>query len=261
MVLVLLKRASMFGALFFCAAVFADQHADCRARQATTSHQVVKIFDGDSLLLEGGKKVRLIGINTPETAKPDRLAEPYAAAALSLSKQYIAAADYRVGLVAGRDEKDRYGRTLAHVFLPGGENLAALLLKKGMGYQIAIPPNLAYLDCYAAAEASARSQRLGVWRLRPVGIDKTAKLEPGFSRVTGKVTRIGHGRSNIWLNFDGPLAIRIRRADLRYFTRWRVDGLAGKTIEARGWIYRHKGRLRLQIRHPAMIRVMADRSK
>jgi len=256
MISVLLRRASiLIGALFFCASAFSAPADACQAGGLIYDHQVARIYDGDTLLLKSGKKIRLIGINTPETGKQRRAAEPYANAALKMAKTHIAAAGYRVGIVEGKEKKDRYGRTLAHVFLPGGTNLTTLLLQNGMGHQIAIPPNLAYLDCYARAEASARSQQLGVWRLQPIDNNRKIKLGTGFRMVAGKVTRIGRGRSNIWLNFNGPLAIRIQKNDLRYFTHWQPSELLGKTIEARGWVYTRKGQLRLQIRHPAMMRV------
>ena len=74
---------------------------------------VAKVVDGDTLRLVDGRSVRLIGINTPELGRDGRKAEPFAVAAQRRLRALVEASNGRVGLVPGRESKDRYGRTLA----------------------------------------------------------------------------------------------------------------------------------------------------
>src|SRR6185436_10331708 len=58
---------------------------------------------------------------------------------------------------------DRYERTLAHVYDLQGNSLSANLLRRGLGFHVAIPPNLSLNECLQGQEAIARKKGLGVW--------------------------------------------------------------------------------------------------
>ncbi|MBF0358374.1 MAG: thermonuclease family protein [Magnetococcales bacterium] len=125
---------------------------------ASTSHadwtgQVVWIQDGDSLIIKNGKKkrtVRLQGIDSPEKGQP--YAQEAKRAAINLAKNRIV----RV-LVK---ESDRYGRTVAKVILPDGQNMSHAMVAMGLAWRhiyFAKDPILKTL------EAEARKKRLGLW--------------------------------------------------------------------------------------------------
>ncbi len=254
-----LKRASIIGALFFCPSTFSAPVTGCQATGITYPYRVSTVFDGDTLLLENGDKVRFIGINTAETAKQGQPAEPYANLALTSVQELLQKSGGRVGLVRGQEPLDHYGRVLAHVFLPHYGNLTAYLLRRGLGSHIAIPPNLNYLQCYRQSEQLARNQAYGRWGAPNQGVipvNRLRKATRGFRHVRGTITRIGEGPANVWLNFDRHLAIKIDRKDLRHFKDGHPKTMLNRTIEARGWIYYRKSQLRMRIRHPAMIRVL-----
>ena len=132
----LLKKASLAGAFFVPAIWLSTVQAQalCPAPQAVSYAQVERVVDGDTLRLKDGSSVRMIGLNAPETGKKGQSAEPFADAARKRLQSLVALSDGRVGLLPGKQTKDRYGRTLAHVFGADGSNLEAQLLADGLAY-------------------------------------------------------------------------------------------------------------------------------
>jgi endonuclease YncB( thermonuclease family) len=272
------KRASWRGALFVCLlfpfvqAAALDQPAaqTCRAeRLDETAVAVEKVVDGDTLHLQDGRSVRLIGINSPEVGYADKAAEPMADAARDALKDMLGP-KAKVGLRYGREEHDRYQRLLAHVYLANGESVQARMLAAGLAAQIVVPPNLGQFDCYRAAEQTARKTSKGVWSgiYRPLPIAELSPAARGFKILTGRIERVGQSKNSFWLNFpkrpgEGRregVAVRIAKKDLGAFVGWRspmkIDALQGKTIVVRGWIYQHKKQQVIRVRHPASIDVL-----
>lgn len=219
--------------------------------RATVSY----VYDGDTVRLKSGDKVRLIGINTPEMGRDERPAEPLAKDARQALIKLLEKHQYQVSLRYGQQQRDRYGRLLAHAYTPQGESISVHLLNKGLASLIAIPPNVNGLSCYARAEELARSHKLGLWRLPNIADSRSLSRQArGFKIVRGKVVRIGEGRQNLWLNLEGGLALRIAKKDLHWFEQ-PLRSLTGKTVLARGWIYSRKGEQRMQVRHPYSLRI------
>lgn len=233
----LMKKASLWGAFFVPGIWLSVAHAEgfCPAPASLASVEVQRVVDGDTVRLKDGRSVRMIGLNAPETAKKGRTDEPYAVAARQRLQALIAASGSRVGLVPGRESKDRYGRTLAHLYSIDGENLEARLLAEGLGFQVGIAPNVDLVACQQAAENSARHARLGLWRQSPV--QKVAQLkQSGFALVSGQVSNIERNRGGIWIELQGSLVLRIAPDLARKFDITLLNALQGKTIEARGWV-------------------------
>lgn len=233
----LLKKASLWGA-FFVPGIWlstAQAHVFCPAPPSLAQVHVQRVVDGDTVRLKDGRSVRMIGLNAPETAKKGRADEPYAAAARRRLEVLIEASGGRVGLVPGREGKDRYGRTLAHLYGADGENLEARLLAEGLGFQVGVAPNVDLVTCQQAAENSARKARLGLWRQSPV--QNVAQLRrSGFALVSGRVRKVERNRGGIWIQLQGSLVLRISPGLARQFDSGLLNGLQGKTIEARGWV-------------------------
>lgn len=235
--------------------------ADCGADRIDDRAPVSLVHDGDTLVLADGRRLRLIGINTPELAREGRPAEPGAFAARDRLRRILFTNGQRVQLRFDRERNDRYGRLLAHAFLDDGRNIAELLLAEGAGVPIAIPPNLWQVDCYYAAGDNARSGRLGVWALPAYQARPVSELNlrsEGFRVVRGRVTHISQSPSAVWINLDHNFALRIERADVPHFQGIDLQRFVGSEIEARGWIYARKGQLRMPLRHPAMLRRIDD---
>jgi micrococcal nuclease len=265
MPLALRKKASSAGRLFYFGlwltslSTFAFGETHCPPSRIDARVTVSYVYDGDTVRLQSGDKVRLIGINTPEMARDERPAEPLAKHARQALIKLLKQHGHQISLRYGQQQRDRYGRLLAHAYTPQGESISAHLLGKGLASLIAIPPNVNGLPCYAEAEQMARSNRLGLWGLPSITDSRAlSRRARGFRIVRGKVVRIGEGRSNLWLNLAGGLALRIDKKDLRWFEQQSPRSLAGKTVMARGWIYTRKGEQRMRVHHPYALELMND---
>jgi endonuclease YncB( thermonuclease family) len=122
--------------------------------------RVARVLDGDTVILEGGETVRVIGIDTPETHHPDLGEQPFGAEAAERTTQLVLGRS--VGLEADLEAVDQYGRRLAHVWV-GDTLLAEILAEEGLGRVLQVPPNLRYADRIRAAEERARSVSAGLW--------------------------------------------------------------------------------------------------
>lgn len=226
-----LKKASHWGAFFvfwLCAQpVFADYCSMPGVGQPVVSQRVI---DGDTLDLADGRRVRLIGINTPEIGRRGAASQPYAQAARKELSGLVQGAELR--LLVGEEPKDRYGRTLGHLFDASGANIEARLLRQGLGFTVAVPPNLMLLDCHLQQEQQARSAHRGVWAVNP--IRRAAQIDAGgFHLVRGRIEKITRSTDYVWLDLEGPLALRLPKglADAKGVTGWR-----GRELEVRGWV-------------------------
>ncbi len=233
----LLKKASLVGAFFVSAIWLSAAQAElfCPAPASLARVEVQRVVDGDTVRLKDGRSVRLIGINAPETAKKGRTDEPFAVAARQRLQALVDASAGRVGLVPGRERQDRYGRTLAHLYGANGENLEAQLLAEGLGFQVGVAPNVDLVTCQQAAETRARQSRLGVWRQSPVQA-VTQLRQSGFALISGQVSKIERNRGGIWIELQGSLVLRIAPDQVSQFDVAMLNGLQGRTVEARGWI-------------------------
>ncbi|NIP72111.1 MAG: hypothetical protein GWO16_03350 [Gammaproteobacteria bacterium] len=232
-----------------CAAALADAQAHIRF-----------VYDGDTVLgeLTGSQqtRIRLIGIDTPELGRDGASSEPLAREARAALRRMLARSERRVDLRFGRRRRDRYGRALAHVYLADGASVQTALLERGLAVLLVRPPNIGHLACYRRAEARARGARRGLWalpRFRPVDAARLPAAEPGFRVVRGRVREIGNSLRSVWLELEGGLSLRIDRQDLEYFDLPWLARLKGRSITARGWLYRYRGRPRMRIHHPAVL--------
>lgn len=241
----------------------------CGADRFDRVARVAHVYDGDTVRLATGEKLRLIGFDTPELDRAGQAAQPLAVAARNRLQALLLANGNVLKLRADRRPTDAYKRLLAHGFLSDGQSLASLMLSEGLATLIPVPPNVWNLACYADAEAGARRAGKGVWRhaaWRAVDSRKLDRRARGYRMVKGRVTHVGHGRKSLWLNLPGQVSLRIPRENLGYFRE--LDGatldsakrepakLAGRTVVGRGRIYAAKGKLSMDIRHPAVLEVL-----
>ncbi len=135
--------------------------------QPPQSGVVVYVYDGDTIqaLLGGRKyKVRLLGIDTPETDGPYTKAEPLGEEAKARTKRL--ALGKKVTLEFGADSlRDKYNRLLAYVTLPDGRCLNQILIQEGLAEAF---HRGAYTrkKLYHKLEAEARKHRLGIWKYK-----------------------------------------------------------------------------------------------
>ncbi|RON44984.1 nuclease [Pseudomonas frederiksbergensis] len=231
----LLKKASLAGAFFVSAIWLSGAQAFCPAPSGLTPVAVQRVVDGDTLRLSDGRSVRMIGLNTPELGRQGRSDEPFAVAARKRLEALVAASNGRVGLLPGKEAKDRYGRTLAHVFSANGANLEAQMLAEGLGFQVAVAPNVDLVSCQQAAERTARQASLGLWRQSPVLKAEQIKAS-GFALISGHVSKVQRNRGGVWIELQDSVVLRVAPNLLGRFDVAALERLKGKQIEARGWV-------------------------
>lgn len=243
-------------AILASALLLAPAHAvECPADRIDRRGRVAQVFDGDTVRLADGSRVRLIGINTPEHGRDGAPDEPFARAASTALRRLLAGEDDHIALRLGEERRDRYGRLLAHAYLPDGRSIGRLLLEDGLALHVTVPPNTFRHRCYARAERVARTADRGLWvhpRYRGVAVAELGAGAAGFRVVEGRIRRVGSSRHAWWLELDG-LTLRLDRDDLAYFDELEPAILSGRPIRVRGWIYRVRGEARMNLRHPDSI--------
>jgi micrococcal nuclease len=146
--------------------------AGCAARTAGPSDPaddalptVVEVVDGDTIVVRFGRgreTVRLLGVDTPETKHPTKPAECFGKEA----SEYTAALLPRgttVTLARDTEERDAFGRLLAHVFRTDGLFVNHEIVAQGFAATLVIPPNTAYSRELREAERRAKASGLGLW--------------------------------------------------------------------------------------------------
>lgn len=159
---------------------------DVAAQPESADVLVVRVVDGDTLLIDGGERVRLLGIDTPETRHPKLPPEPFGREATEFTTQAIEGKI--VHLEFDIERYDDYGRILAFVFLDGvmlNEQLVAAGLATA-------EPQYHYRGDYkkrlVAAEQSAQFNRLGIWSDEvTTSPERSANPEP---RVDVRIDRV-----------------------------------------------------------------------
>jgi micrococcal nuclease len=220
---------------------------------------VAWVYDGDTVTLSGGEKVRLIGINTPERGRDGEPDEPYAQQAKQMLERLLATQGNIVLLRFDVSRTDRYERLLAHVYLSDRVSVSAYMLSHGLATALTVPPNEWNLKCYRSAEAQAQNKRIGIWSLpsyQKVNATQLSGRERGFRVVEGSIKKVGKSRRSIWINLVGKFAIRIDRIDAPRFLFRDFASLKGQYVITRGWLYKRNGELRMRVRHPVDFKIL-----
>jgi micrococcal nuclease len=233
--------------------------AACQATKSGERVQVIYVYDGDTVKLDDGRRLRLIGINTPELGDRDQPTQPLAEAARSALQRLLETNNRTLLLQYGKQDHDHYGRLLAHAFLESGDNVAVRLLQQGLATTIVIPPNSWGAHCYQLIENEARLDRRGLWAL-PGYQPQAARTLPldtrGFRIVQGQVSEIRNSRYTVWVDIEGPLVLQISKKDLSNFDS--LEALVGQQVEVRGWIRQDDNELRMKVQHPSALIAISD---
>jgi endonuclease YncB( thermonuclease family) len=126
--------------------------------------KVQRVVDGDTFVASVNgrrERVRVIGVDTPESVDPNRPDEPFGEEASNFAKHYLN--DRTVRMAGDVEPRDRYGRMLAYVWLADGTFWNALLAAEGYAQQLTIPPNVTYADLFRRLVGEARRENRGLW--------------------------------------------------------------------------------------------------
>jgi micrococcal nuclease len=231
---------------------------------------VTEIVDGDTLLLDTGLVVRLIGIQSPKLSLGRDGHEDWPKG--NEARAALIALTYKkpVLLRYGGEEIDRHGRTLAQVFVQGEPQLWVQQAMLGQGHArvYSFPDNRACLAELMAAETRARAGGVGIWAdsfYRVRRADRPADLLSFAGRyelVEGRVLKAERLGGQVFLNFgryfkEDFTAVIDARA-LRLFADVGLDPtrLGGALLRVRGWIDDRDGP-RVAVTHPEQIEVLA----
>jgi micrococcal nuclease len=153
----------LFALIAALSACGTNTHPLATASNSTHPATVTRNTDGDTLWLTHIGKTRLIGIDTPEVYGRQECFGRQASAFTERTLRPGTRVRYRLGV----DPQDRYGRTLAYIYLSDGRMFNELLVERGYATPLTIPPNVDYADRFVKAARKAREANRGLWGACP----------------------------------------------------------------------------------------------
>lgn len=223
---------------------------------------VEHVIDGDTVVIEGGERVRYIGIDTPEEGEPF----------------YGEAKERNLSLVGGKrvrfvfceaEKRDKYGRLLAWVYTDGGVSVNRTLVEEGLARKFPVPPcGLLRYKEFKKAEEEARAKKLGLWALKPAGKHGAGKktITPDEARahigekvsVRGSVSEVRPGRDGVFIVFEGGggFTAVVFSGLLRDLKRAGKDptGFKGRVVTVKGRIRSYRGAPEMLLKRPEDIK-------
>jgi micrococcal nuclease len=254
---------ALFPALFgvFSPAVAADLPAAPETGEPVVA---VAVIDGDTLLLEDGREVRLVGLQAPKLPLGRAGFEAWPLAEEAHAALEALVLGERLTLAFGGREIDRHGRALAHLYLDDGTWVQGRLLELGMARVYSFADNRTMAAEMLAIERAARAAGRGIWdepwyAIRtPDGIERD---RDSFQLVEGRILDASRAGSRGYLNFGADwktdFTLSLDAAALRLFDAagLPVEQLEGRRVRARGWVEYFNGPM-IEITHPEQIEVL-----
>lgn len=229
--------------------------------------KVAKVLDGQTVLLEGGETVRLVGALAPEAPAFWKGETPWRASERARDALEALVTGRTVRLASAGRETDRRGRLLAHLFLIDGEKsvwVQGRLVEEGQARAYSLPQSRACVRALQIVERRAREDRRGLWgdpfyAVADAGAPEALALRRySFQIVEGTVQSVGETRNWTFLNF-GPdyrtdFTVAVAARDRRHFKGSDLDlkALQGTRVRVRGWIERWNGPV-IKATHPEQI--------
>lgn len=173
-------------------------------------YKVIKVFDGDTILIDyNGKSesIRYIGVNTPEISHPGMGIDEETFGVLATEKNKELVSGKEVALEFDVQERDKYNRILAYVYLKNGDMVNEILAKEGYAYLLTYPPNIKYVEKFRTAQIYARENEKGLWSkniIKRIPADDIETLNENigdFVIVSGKVANTFQSKKATYLNF------------------------------------------------------------
>lgn len=165
------------------AGYYANQHPRQTAHVASSvttngTYRVSEFVDGDTIAVDmNGKteKIRMIGVDTPETHDPRKSVECFGQAAAAYTKQLIGDKPVRLEADSLSTNRDRYDRLLRYVYTADNKLVEAEIIKNGYGFAYVSFP-FTKLDEFRTYEANAREQNRGLWAGCQPYLDKNGHI-------------------------------------------------------------------------------------
>lgn len=229
------------------------------------SARVVAVVDGDTVILDDGREVRLVGIQAPKLplGRPGFAKWPLADDAKAALERMVL--DRRVSLGFGGRKVDRHDRLLAHLFTPDGGWVQAALLAAGMARVYSFADNRALVGELLAREREAREVRRGIWSHPYYAVldpEASARHLDRFALVEGRVAEVALVRGRVFLNYGADwrsdFTVSIGASDWRRFERAGIspEDYLGRRIRVRGWLRSRNGPM-IDVTHPEQIEILS----
>ena len=255
-------------------ALLAEPRADtpCQLKPGPT-RTVVRVLDAETVKLDDGQEVRLIGALAPRSPDMNPDAGLWMPQENALTTLRTLVLGHAVELAHAGRRRDRYGRMLAHLFLDNGTSrvwVQGELLRKGHARAYGLPGNFACMPELLAHERVARDARAGLWANATYAA-RDAKRARSLLRsrntyqiVVGDVTRIKVTSNRTYLDFGDDwrkdFSVEVANKVLRANPSWAksLETLKGRRVEVRGWIDYSFGPF-IEIEDPSQIHAVGGR--
>jgi micrococcal nuclease len=225
--------------------------------------KVVAVYDGDTIKVRfadgSERRVRLIGIDTPEIGETQEEARLEAQLAKRFAFHYL----YQkpVNLTYERDLEDKYGRLLAYVWTEEGL-FNELILKQGFARVFwAFPFELK--ERFVRAQQEAREKERGFWQKKPYPIVSGQDIRDHIGelrRVRFVCVRMRRRGNFLFLNPEpGDFSVLIPQENLSFFPGWK--SWEGSTIEIGGFLEEYKGHPQIMVFFPLQLEVLKDENR
>ena len=233
-----------------------EARATCAGLEPGPARTVTRILDGETVALDDGTELRLIGALAPRAIDAGAEAGTWPAEIAATEELRALLAGKSVELAFGGERSDRYGRIQAHAYIREGDGrrwVQGHLLEQGLARAYVVAGNRACTDALLAAERGAREARRGLWaeaayQVRPA--DRPAQLaryRSTFQLVEGRIAGVAPVRGMIYLNFDADwrraFSAALRRGDRSVLgvDAGNPKALEGRLVRVRGWIEQRSG--------------------
>lgn len=155
----------LIGVMLFTGACQLNIEEDMLGDNSEDSIQCIveRVVDGDTIVVNykgRSERLRLIGVNTPETVHPTKEEEPFGQEASDFTKSKLAREE--ITLEFDVELRDKYGRLLAYVWIDG-KMFNETLVREGYAQVATYPPNVKYTELFLAAQKEARDNNRGLW--------------------------------------------------------------------------------------------------
>lgn len=256
--------------LLLCLALIAavpSAEGQPRRNPETVSSGVVRdIVDGDTLVLEGGTEVRLVGIQAPKLPLGRRNFKPWPLAGDSKAALAALTLGHTLRLSYGTTPIDRHGRLLAHLHDQDGNWVQGALLARGMARVYTFRDNRGRAAEMLAIEAKARRAVRGIWGhpyYRVITDKQAGRHIDTFQLVEGRIVDAAVVRRRAYLNFGRDwrtdFTISIRPRDVRLFRKAGrpPQSFRGLRVRVRGWLKSYNGPM-ITVTHPEQIEMLGE---
>lgn len=239
----------------FSGSLAAEEQVFC-APDSGGTHDVARVIDGETLLLDDGREVRLMGSLKPGSRDPSTTSRDKTLAEQASQALAALVADRAITLRYEGRRRDRYGRVLAQVYVGDGSEAVWVqerLIGDGLARAYALPGNAGCITALMAAESAARAAGRGLWGISSYGVHaaedvrRLLSLGGQFTLVEGRVASVTRAQRITYLNFgadwrrDFTASIANAVVDRSAGGAEALAKLNGRRVRVRGWIERRNG--------------------